>query len=168
MGFENLIPRLLHPTSLYLRHPSSRRHSALFCRGLRHSYRKFVSTQMKHIIAILSLLLIAATTVWAGESGHAHGAAESACSHLQLLRKGQFLQLVDGRSGTVVDKFENVKTTVKLADAGHGPWRGRDDDGVARTVDQVDCAVIVTFEEESALLVWHDEKGRWHRLWLAD
>ncbi len=122
----------------------------------------------KHLIAIVRLLFISAPTVWAGESGHAHGAAESACSHLQLLRKGQSLQLVDGRSGTVVDKFKNVKTTVRLGDAGQGPWRGRDDDGRARAVEQVDCAVIVTFEEESALLVWRDEKGRWHRLWLAD
>ncbi len=123
---------------------------------------------MKHIIAILSLLLIAAMTAWPGEPGHAQGAAASACSHLLLSWKGQSLQLVDERSRTVVDKFENVKTTVRLGDAGQGPWQGRDDDGRARAVEQVDCAVIVTFEEESALLVWRDEKGRWHRLWLAD
>ena len=122
----------------------------------------------KQLLAMVGLLLIAATTAWTGESGHAQSAAESVCSHLQLLRKGQFLQLVGGRSGTVVDKFENVKTTVRLGDAGQGPWQGRDDDGRAGTVEQVDCAVILTFGEGSALLVWRDGKGRWHRLWLAD
>jgi len=122
----------------------------------------------RHIIAIVSLLLIAVMPAGAGEAGHTHGVEASPCAHLQLVRKGTSLRIVDEHSGAIVDQFDNVKTTVNMRAAGSGPWQGRDDDGQAKTIERVDCAVIVTFAEESTLLVWRDRKGRWHRLWLAD